>query len=293
MLTGIDLSHCQTTTPPLAGLDFVFVKATDGVGKDPLYDMHCANVLKAGKVLGAYAFGYNLSPAYSPVDQAAALLTIAPNIKLLALDLEYSKIPMTLAQGAAFIAFVHAAGHKIGLYSSDSGFPNLGQDWNWVANWSKAPTRPWTFWQSQGSPLDQDVFAGDMTALLALAGKDAMPALGWKITAFESGTVTIKGVGHSAVRLSDGVYIAQTNGTSRPYAAKIALDTQLYGGIAGADRRNGYLIGEAVCILLASDVTAVPNAVPTPPVDTAALQKTAFNNAISYAVTAVQGLTKP
>ena len=85
-------------------------------------------------------------------------------------------------------------------------------------------------------------------------------ALGWKITAFEGGNLTIKGVGHSAIRLRDGAYIAQTSGTARPYAAKIALDVALPGGIAGADRRNGYLIGEDACILLASDVTAAPNA---------------------------------
>jgi hypothetical protein len=89
--------------------------------------------------------------------------------------------------------------------------------------------------------------------------QEADMALGWKITAFEGGNLTVKGTGHSAVRLRDGVYLAQPAGLARPYAAKIALDTALPGGIAGADRRNGYLIGEDVCILLASDVTAVPN----------------------------------
>src|ERR1035437_7423619 len=107
MLNGIDISHYQIVTPSLVSKDFVFVKATDGVAIDPLYITHSSNVLKAGKVLGAYAFGYNLSPAYSAVDQAAAFLANAHETTLLALDLETSKLQMTLAQGAAFIAFVH------------------------------------------------------------------------------------------------------------------------------------------------------------------------------------------
>src|SRR5450830_1640669 len=137
MLNGIDISKYQTTTPSLVGKDFVFVKATDGLDIDPMYTTHVSNVLKAGKVLGAYAFGYDL-PTYSAEDQARAFL-LNTTTQLLALDLENSKLPMTNAQGAAFIAYVHSKGHKIGLYHSDSGFPNLGQDWNWVANWSTPP----------------------------------------------------------------------------------------------------------------------------------------------------------
>jgi Domain of unknown function (DUF1906) len=107
--------------------------------------------------------------------------------------------------------------------------------------------------------------APGMTPPETSTGEEDM-ALGWKITTFEGGNLTIKGTGHSAIRLRDALYVAQPAGLARPYAAKIALDVQLPGGIAGADRRNGYLIGEDVCILLASDVTAVPTAAPAPQV---------------------------
>ena len=87
-------------------------------------------------------------------------------------------------------------------------------------------------------------------------------ALGWKITAFEGGIVTIKETGVSAIRLSDGALIAQNIGTSRPYAARIQLDVPYPGAPGGLARQDGFLIGERVCILLATNVTAIPNAAP-------------------------------
>jgi Glycosyl hydrolases family 25 len=292
MLNGIDLSHFQTTTPNLTNEDFVFVKTTDGLNKDPMYDMHVSNVLKAEKVLGDYAFGYDLSPTFSAEQQAAAFLLFRTT-ELLALDLENSKIPMTNAQGAAFIAYVHSKGHKIGLYHSDSGFPNLGQDWNWVANWSTPPIHPWTFWQSKGGPLDQDVFNGDMTALLALAGKDDMAGLVWTTETEEHGTLEINGPGVAALRLRDGVTVNMLEGSKNTYYATIKLAVPYPGTPADSSRQLGYLIGIDACCLLRVNAKNVVPTIVSPPVDTATLQKTAFNNAISYAVTAVQGLTKP
>ncbi len=292
MLNGIDISHYQTTTPNLTNEDFVFVKTTDGLNKDPMYDMHVSNVLKAEKVLGDYAFGYDLSPTFSAEQQAAAFLLFRTT-ELLALDLENSKIPMTNTQGAAFIAYVHAKGHKIGLYHSDSGFPNLGQDWNWVANYSVKPTRKWTFWQSSGGPLDQDVFNGDMTALLALAGKDTVAHLDWTMETEEHGTLVINGPGVAALRLRDGVTVGMLENSRNTYYATIKLTVPYPGAPGGLARQLGYLIGIDACCLLKTNAKDVVPTVTPQPVDTATLQKTAFNNAISYAVTAVQGLTKP
>ena len=82
---------------------------------------------------------------------------------------------MTTAQARVFIAEVHRAGRKIGLYHSRSGFPSLGQDWNWIAQWGDTPPNmPWAFWQWQGSPLDRDMFNGDHTALRKLAQEAEM-----------------------------------------------------------------------------------------------------------------------
>lgn len=297
MLRGIDVSHYQTTTPNLTGLDFVFVKATDGLGKDPLYDMHCSNVLKAGKVLGAYAFGYNLSPTFSAEQQAVAFLAFANNTELLALDLESSKSPMSNAQAKAFIAYVHTKGRKIGLYAGDSSFPDLGQDWNWVANWSHTPAHAWTFWQKQGSPLDTDVFNGDLTALLALAGKDDMPGLKFNIVSDEHGRLTVQQDRSWGLFVDGSEHSYFNKGDTAHYIARTRFPSN-YGDATNS--QDGYLVGTdtpptPARIMLARNVTAIPDApiVTSPQVDTAALQKTAFNSAISSATNAIKGLTKP
>jgi hypothetical protein len=166
---GIDISYANGTTPVLTGRAFVFVRACYGTRQDTRWDYHTANVRRAGRVLGAYAFGINENGA----TQARAFLAIAHEADFLALDWEREsgKPEMTSAQAAAFIDTVQAAGREIGLYHSDSGFPNAGQDWNWVAKWgTTAPTRPWLFWQYRGSPLDLDYFNGDAAALGLAAG---------------------------------------------------------------------------------------------------------------------------
>lgn len=167
MLKGIDISKYQTTTPSLTGLSFVFVRALYGTIIDPRYSYHAANVKKAGLVQGAYCFGRNMSGS----DQANTLLTIAKDADLLVLDLESdgTNPRMTDKQVKDFFDTIHTAGRTAGLYHSESGFPNLGQDWNWKAKWSATPPKkPWTFWQYRGSPLDLDYFDGTIDQLRIL-----------------------------------------------------------------------------------------------------------------------------
>ena len=168
-LEGIDVSQWNAATPPLVGQSFAFARATYGAGIDSLYAMHAANFRKAGIVSGAYAFGVNADGAA----QARVFLTVAHGADLLALDLEVEpgKTPMTSAQAQAFIRTVKAAGYKCGLYHQDSGFPDVGQDWDWVARWTTLPpSRPWLFWQWQGTGIDRDRFAGSLADLHKLAG---------------------------------------------------------------------------------------------------------------------------
>lgn len=174
-LQGIDISAHQTTTPSLVGVSFVGCRAVYGAALDAMYDTHAANVLAADKVLLAYAFGVSEAEYdWSAADQAEAFLaSVAGSTSLLALDLEAESglTPMSAVEATTFIAAIHGAGHRIGLYHSDSGFPLLGQDWNWVAKWGTTPpVRTWAFWQSSGSPLDHDVFNGDAAALAAITG---------------------------------------------------------------------------------------------------------------------------
>jgi hypothetical protein len=165
---GIDVSWANRTTPTLTGRDFAFVRACYGTRVDAKWAYHSANVRKAGAVLGAYAFGIYGDGAA----QAAAFLAIAGKADLLALDLEREsgKPEMTTAQARAFIVAVQGTGREIGLYHSDSAFPALGQNWNWVARWGTTPpTRTWVFWQHRGSPLDLDYYHGDAAALYRFA----------------------------------------------------------------------------------------------------------------------------
>lgn len=169
-LEGIDVSRWQATTPSLAGKSFLFARATYGAVHDPMYATHAAHARAQGVLVGAYAFGVGDVPV---ADQVAAFLAAAGPASFHVLDLERNggRPSMTATQAVAFINGVQVKGHKIGLYHSDSGFPNLGQNWNWVAKWGATPpTRHWEFWQYDGSPLDRDRFNGDLAALRSLAG---------------------------------------------------------------------------------------------------------------------------
>ena len=168
-LEGIDVSRWQATTPSLSGKSFLFARATYGTVADAMYATHIANARKAGLLVGAYAFGVGDVPV---ADQVAAFLATAGSVHFYVLDLERngSRTSMTGTQAAAFIVAVRAKGHPCGLYHSESGFPSLGQSYNWIANWSQIPAIGWTFWQYRGSPLDLDRFNGDLAKLRVLGG---------------------------------------------------------------------------------------------------------------------------
>jgi len=223
MLEGIDVSRWQAATPNLTGKAFLFARATYGTFTDAMYEVHIANARAAGLVAGAYAFGR----AGNVPGQVAAFLAQAPDADLYALDLENdttSPSSMSLAEAQAFIVAVHATGRKIGLYHSDSGFPHIGQDWDWVANWSQVPARPWTFWQYSGTGVDRDKFNGTLAQLKALVKLPAPTSwvahvnAGQKYTryavAFVNGTRKI--VGHRNYVTPNGFTLPCT----RPYPVR-------------------------------------------------------------------------
>lgn len=167
---GIDVSHHQEHTPDLTGLSFLWARATYGTNVDDRFVQHTTAARQAGLLVGAYHFGRH----GSPVAQARAFLQAAGDVDFYALDLENDagSPDMTRLEARAFIAAVQAAGHKVGLYHSESGFPWVGQTYNWVAKWSATPPAiAWTFWQYRGAPLDLDRFNGTTAALAALAGR--------------------------------------------------------------------------------------------------------------------------
>jgi hypothetical protein len=82
----------------------------------------------------------------------------------------------------------------------------------------------------------------------------------WDVTKHEGGMLTVAGDGVRAIRLRDGVLIPLPKGMTRPYDTNIKLRVPWPGGDGGLLRQLGYQIGEDVCCVLASQVTAVPNA---------------------------------
>lgn len=172
---GIDISHWQATTPSLSAQEFVFARATYGTALDTKYLTHAQATRDAGLVLGAYHFGR--AGSINPIrDQAAVFATRARTADLRVLDLENDagNPDMTNAEAREFIGRVQdATGEGVGLYASESGFPSVGQAWNWVANWSAKPSIPWRFWQytndyriaGYAGRLDGDYFNGDAAAL--------------------------------------------------------------------------------------------------------------------------------
>jgi Glycosyl hydrolases family 25 len=156
---GVDVSHWQALgdwSP--VGLTFIVVKASEGTTPDPMYDKHVAKARAAGLIVGAYHFNRD------DVDMAAQVATLAaaaPDADLYAIDVEGIHA-FTIDQTKDFIRKFKALTHKkIGLYHSESGWFDAGQDWDWVAHWGvSTPSRPWDFHQYRGSPLDLDQFNG-------------------------------------------------------------------------------------------------------------------------------------
>jgi len=198
-LDGYDVSKHQVITPPLTGLEFAFARATYALTKDPKYDQHTGAFKRAGIVWGAYHFAV---PWLTAEVQAARFLDVAKDAPLLVLDWEAdaNRGVMDKMEARRFIDIIRRAGRPVGLYASASGFPDFGQDFNWVAKWGNTqPSFLWHFWQwtsDGGLPgypyrLDRNYFNGDLAALKRLAGQEVprmAPAL---ITSEKAVLVTV------------------------------------------------------------------------------------------------------
>lgn len=235
VLYGIDVSAHQTTTPPLAGVDFVGVRACYGSLRDTMWATHSAAVRAAGLPLVAYCFGR--SSHYVPVaDQVAALLAVPADGYALDVEADGSLVGMTEPEAALFVQLVHGRNKRIGLYHSASGYPDVGQDWRWVASWTTAaPAIPWDIWQYRGSPLDLDRFDGTRAQLLARIGGD----MGYSVSfsADEHGLVTVPGPGHGLI-FADGHIEPVAAGTKAGVIGLRTLSPDVPGGAAGADRHT-------------------------------------------------------
>lgn len=180
---GADFSSWQDTAAverALAhGLDFAFVKATEGtsyvsptmpdqlrllVGRVPVVGLY--HFLDAGAD-GAAQFDHFERSVFESIGHSE------PG-RLIAVDYEAAGVTDAIAR--AFIRRGKQRGFRVGLYGSSMiARRRLGQAWTWAAWWSSSPPPfRWQVWQFAagvaGEP-DWNVFNGDRAALIRWAGK--------------------------------------------------------------------------------------------------------------------------
>lgn len=165
----IDVSKWQATTPSLSGIDGLIARSGIGTKPDAMYTTHIAAAKKAGIVTGSYWYGIG---SLSVSDEVNAYIAREGDVDLHVLDWEGAD-GFTSAQARQFISlYRQRTGSKIALYASESRFIDLGQDWNWIANYSREPSKQFDMWQY--GPLhgaDGNVFNGTLDELHTLAGK--------------------------------------------------------------------------------------------------------------------------
>lgn len=293
MLNGIDISTYQTTTPDLTGLSFVWARATYGTSTDARYAQHAADVRHAGLVLGAYHY-WQLGDAAA---QVAAFLSVARGADLLAIDLEGADSGTSTAhsQVSDMIARLHSAGRKVGLYHSLSGYPSLGQDYDWVAYWGTTPPpMPWAFWQYRGAPLDLDHYNGDLASLQRLAGVDVIhtkPAGSIGTATYAVAALALCGTTDPKVRAMTVAGQALTVSAALNLVTPAGVPVDVDGKSPPVNNRDQvYLVqppgGGIEWFALRGDVTFTPTPVP----DVAAAHAAGYAEAKQAAIAAVEGI---
>ena len=145
--TVIDVSKWQSSLPDLSGVLGVIARAGIGTKPDAMFTTHIANARKAGKWVGSYWYNYGSLSVGDQVDAYIAREKEVGGVQLHAIDWEGAD-GYTAAQTADFIRLYKArTGNRIALYASEGRFRNLGQDWDWVANYSREPAWPYDMWQ--------------------------------------------------------------------------------------------------------------------------------------------------
>lgn len=164
------------------GLDFAFVKLTEGTGYTYQAARNRLEQLRAhGIRCGVYHF---LTPGDGAAQwrHFAAVLEQLPFRGELLICLDYEAAGTSDADARAFIRAGRRDGWKVGLYGSEGGhgYAAVGAAWRWIASWRKAPPprRGWSFWQfapGRGGDPDWNVFNGPPAALAAFWARNAGP----------------------------------------------------------------------------------------------------------------------
>jgi GH25 family lysozyme M1 (1,4-beta-N-acetylmuramidase) len=160
MINGIDVSSYQDGTYKTAGLDFAFVKATEGTTYvNPKQKAEVDRARKAGLVLGFYHFlhpGHIWAQAAYFVDQC---LSVPGDLLVVDWETCPDKNHASNEEKDQFLKIVRELrpkGHKIGLYCNTDYWLNVDKtsgcgDFLWIAapGVTHPPIRhPWLFWQN-------------------------------------------------------------------------------------------------------------------------------------------------
>ncbi|RKN39456.1 hypothetical protein D7294_20870 [Streptomyces hoynatensis] len=195
MIKGIDVSDHQGSAYSTDGLDFVFVKATEGRSWiNPKQHDQAAHGRKAGLVVGWYHFlwpGNIAAQARYFVDKCGS---VEGDPLFVDWETTGSGTRASCAEKDQFIREVRKLrpGHRVGLYCNRDFWLNrdttsFAGDALWIADYNGRPGHPgieatWLFHQYTSSPLDTNVGAfADRAALRRWAGdphsetEDAMP----------------------------------------------------------------------------------------------------------------------
>ncbi|MCZ4119048.1 GH25 family lysozyme [Streptomyces sp. H39-S7] len=178
-IKGIDVSNYQAATWSTTGLDFVFIKATEGhTLTDSRMTAHAQRARAAGLQVGFYHFLWpgNIQAQAEYFTSKAA--SVAGDI--LAVDWETNSSG-THASNAEKDQFLKAVKklrptHKVILYTNTSDWKsrdktNFVQDGLWIAQYNGHAGHPdikapWLFHQYDDKPLDEDVAAFSSRAAL-------------------------------------------------------------------------------------------------------------------------------
>lgn len=187
MIKGVDVSNYQAESGWEKGVDFAFVKVTEGTSYvNPKWIAQRATIRAAGLVTGFYHFG-RPGDMIAQADYFLSKISLQPG-DVLAFDWEDNKI--SSGQKDAFIAYVQgkARGHKVILYCNTYFWKTLDKtsfagDGLWIATGglpagSPGIQAPWLIHQySTAGNLDHDVAQfTSRAAMLAWAGRtDDMP----------------------------------------------------------------------------------------------------------------------
>ena len=145
--TVIDVSEWQSKLPDLAGVMGVIARAGIGTKPDAMFLSHIAQAKRAGLWVGSYWYNWGALSVSDQVNAYIAREKQVGGVALHTIDWEGAE-GFTAAETADFIRIYKTrTGEPICLYASEGRYRDLGQDADWVANYSREPARAYDMWQ--------------------------------------------------------------------------------------------------------------------------------------------------